>query len=141
MSDTVVVACKLPHGLLLQLQREIEVAEPSPSDPGRKVKRHERFGETHAIAGCARPVGADGDFAPVAGGYGLTYDIPRDFWETWLRQNAELPAVVNGFIFAHGKAAETRAQAKAGEAGLSGLEPVNPNKLPDEFRAVKPNKD
>lgn len=141
MTGTVVVACKLPHGLVLQLQREISVSEPSPSDPGRKVARFERHGETHTLNGCARPVGVDGDFAETAGGYGLTFDIPADFWAAWLEQNAELPAVKNGFVFAHERAREVRAKAKAGEAGLSGLEPVNPKKLPDEFRSVKANED
>lgn len=138
MSRTVTVACRLPHGLVLQLQVMAKRSEPILGGGYREFEQATRVGETITIAGFARPVNPEGehDFAPTAGGYGLTHGVDADFFEAWLQQNAELDAVKRGFIFAHERHDTAAGQAREGKAGLSGLEAINPRDLPGEFRKV-----
>jgi len=140
MTSTVTVACKLPHGLVLQLQTMVEREEPVMGGGIRKVKQAVRTGEKILIAGFARPVNPEGEheFAPLVGGFGLTHDVPADFFDQWLAQNAELDAVKRGFIFAAERSAEVKAQARDHRDHLSGLEPISPSRLPNEFQKIKP---
>lgn len=139
MAATVTVACRLPHGLVLQLQTMQKRSEPVMGGGYREVEQAARTGDKIVIAGFARPVNPEGEveFAPLVGGYGLTYGVDKDFFEKWLAQNADLDAVRNGFIFAHERDDTVKGRARDGKAGLSGLEPINPRNLPTEFRKVE----
>ncbi|KAA0117874.1 hypothetical protein CIW48_27115 [Methylobacterium sp. P1-11] len=141
MPGTVTVACKLPHGLVLQEQRMTKRTEPVMGGGYREFEQAERFGKKIMLAGSARPVNPEGEveFAPMVGGYGLTPNVDKDFFERWLAQNAELDAVKNGFIFAAERDDTVKGRAREGKAGPCGLEPINPRNLPAEFQAVKPD--
>lgn len=136
VTGTVTVACKLPHGLILQLQEPREVAEPTQTSPDRKVTRYERVGKTITIAGCAlhndRPTQKQ-----VMGGFALTHGIDASFFSKWLEQNAQHPAVEGGFIFAAGKMETVETQIAKGEKRRTGMEPADPKKLPAEFRQIE----
>ena len=138
MPGTVTVACRLPHGLVLQRQVMAKRAEPVMGGGYREFEQATRVGERVVIAGFARPVNPEGDteFAPLVGGYGLTPGVDKEFFEGWLVENAELDAVKRGFIFAHEKHDTVAGKARAGDAGLSGLEAINRRDLPGEFRKV-----
>ncbi|MGO4738639.1 hypothetical protein AB4099_18975 [Bosea sp. 2KB_26] len=135
-TGTVTVACKLPHGLILQLQEPREVAEPTQASPDRKVTRYERVGKVVAIAGCAlhmdRPSAKQ-----VIGGFALTHGVDAAFFAKWLDQNKELPAVEGGFIFAAEKMGTLEGQIAKGEKRRTGMEPADPKALPAEFRQVE----
>ncbi len=129
---TVTVASKLPHGLVLQLQEDMKLTQMFNGEP-RDVIVKARVGECVVLKGFAYPVGAPPP-VQLAGGYALTPNVPAEFWAKWLAQNAEHPAVKGGFVFAHEKADAAAGQARERKDVLSGFEPANPSKLPNEFR-------
>lgn len=122
--ETVTVACKMPHGLVLQLQQMQEVRVPAMGGGFVIEKQFRPTGDQIVIKGNAVPVGV----APsheIAGGYALTPGVPKDFWETWLEQNAELDLVKRGLIFAESGVDRARDAGKEQKATRSGLEPLN----------------
>ncbi len=126
--EKVTVACKLPHGLILQICDMVDDTETVPNG-SRQIKRAVWRDERHVVEGVALPFGSMPKLHHI-GGYALTPNIPRDFWERWLHDNADLPAVKNGMIFAHTGTAHVEGEAKE-KAGLkSGLEPIDQEKDP-----------
>lgn len=142
-TDTVTVACNLPQGHILQLYDIETVEQVLPN--GRSIKENyctlnlER-GQWHIRGVVNRSalsaVGA-GDILPddyrvIRGaapdtGYALTYGVPRDFWEEWLRRNADSPLVKGKHIFA--ASTENRAVGQAREfkefkSNFQGLDPA-----------------
>lgn len=95
-SKTVTVGCKLPNGLILELN-----------------------GQTVEINGSTS--------SRVFGGHGITYDVDADLFNAWLGAHADRAMVRNGFIFAHDKAADTKAEAADKEDNATGLEAVDPD--------------
>lgn len=100
---TVTVACKLPNGLLLELQGE------------ERVK----------LAGTAVPWGV----APRdVGGYALTHNVDADFFARWLSVYKDYTPVKRGLIFAYPKSQDAQARALEMKNEKSGLEPIDPEK-------------
>jgi hypothetical protein len=122
---TVVVACKVPNGLILRLHEIIEQPEPVMGGGTRMVKVAVQKGDAVKIKG------PTGDFGqprgPTKGGFALTRNIPAAFWSQWLKQNRDLDIVKNGLVFAHTKPANTEAQARDHRTLKSGLEPIIPD--------------
>lgn len=104
VSDTVVVGCKLPNGLLAQVEKTKIVFNGLNS-------------------------------SKISGGHGLT-TVPADFWNAWLEMNSGLAMVRNGFVFAHEKAADTKAEAKEKSGEKTGLESLDPEKKPSGLTDV-----
>lgn len=100
-ATTCVVACKLPHGLQLQLKNK-----------------------DGAISATFKAKGSND--ARIVGGYGMTEGIPTAFMEEWLRRNAAHPAVLNKSIFMHTSGRSAEAQAKEQRTVRTGLEAINP---------------
>jgi hypothetical protein len=128
---TVIVACLIPNGLVLQLQRPMEKFEDTRDGP-RPRSYNVKYGEQRAVRGPARPVGTlPKDFdkwrppVQIEGGYALTHGIPRDFWEQWLEQNAKAEYVVNDMISGHATIEDAVAWAREREALRSGHEPIS----------------
>lgn len=95
-SKTVTVGCKLPNGLILELN-----------------------GQTVEVNGSTS--------SRVIGGHGITYDVDAEFFDAWMEANEDRAMVRNGFIFAHDKAADTKAEAAEKENNATGLEAVDPD--------------
>lgn len=137
-ASTVVVACKIPTGLELQLCHKTDWTEETPSG-SRDRFRWDRGGPTVRIRGTAYPAGATPRGFPerpqMAGGYALTYGVDREFFETWMEQNKLNPIVVSNMVFAFDRSNDTKAQAKEFKDIRSGLEPLNPD---DDPRMPKP---
>lgn len=95
-SKTVTVGCKLPNGLILELN-----------------------GQTVEVNGSTS--------SRVIGGHGITYDVDAEFFDAWMEAYADRAMVRNGFIFAHDKAADTKAEAAEKENNATGLEAVDPD--------------
>ena len=115
--ETVTVACKLPHGIHMDLRTPINLKDPNNPGGNTLVSRvtlngsakgeaNQRYGEA---------------------GFGLTFNVPKEHFEQWLKDHENHPAVKNGLIFAHREQASVEAMARENEGKKSGLEPVDPN--------------
>src|SRR4051812_37597048 len=136
MPGTLTIACKIPNGLILQTFAMEDHDEPVFGGGFRTVKRAVK---THhapvKLNGPARFAGKDLPH-DIKGGYGLTYNVDADFFAEWIRQNKDEPYVKNGMIFAQpsGKTADIDSQIKENLKRKSGMEPLNPSDLPEEFK-------
>lgn len=133
-SATVWVACKLPRGLIIQLSNEIETEQKVMGGGIRMIKQNMRMGEQIRLKGYTVPFGKVPNYS-IIGDFGLT-EIPRNFWEAWLRQNPNYTPVKEGLIFAFSDQASTAARAREYEGMPCGLEPMNPE---GDARAEQPN--
>ncbi len=118
----VTVACKLPMGLVLQLWEMHDTRENVSGNNSRMVKEARPVGEAVTVRGCSTPFGIQ---KPLVGGYALTPNVDKDFFDEWLRQNAEHPAVKNGMIFAHESRDKVEGTAMELKDRKSGLEPLD----------------
>lgn len=123
MAGTVTVACKLPNGLHADLM---------DAASGRPIKRVTFIGSAAARSlERADDKGNPVDMEPlsiVRGGFGLTHNVPADFWEAWLAQNADYEPVRKGLIFASAKGDSARDQANDQAEIRNGFEPIDPTK-------------
>lgn len=128
---SVSVASKLPMDLTLKLFTFVTKNELVMGGGTREVKVAEatRGAKQFIVQGnsWAQNKGAH---QQIVGGYAITHGIPAAFWEQWLDQNKDSDIVVNGMLFAHQEAASTTAEAKEKEGEKSGLERLDPAKLP-----------
>jgi hypothetical protein len=126
---TVAVACKLPHGLVMRVFDMVETQEPVMGGGYRAIKVARERAKRVTLEGWSHPQ----NMAPnsqIVGGFALTPNVDKEFWDAWLAQNAELDAVRNGLIFAHEKTMSLEAEARDKTTLKSGLERLDPNKLP-----------
>jgi glutamate synthase domain-containing protein 1 len=100
--NTVSVGCKIPNGIHMDFLT-----------PGKPLRRVTLRG-TNA--------------SRVIGGFGITENVPKEFFDEWMRLNAEHPAVVNGFIFSMNKTNDAEARATEMKAEKNGFEPLDPDK-------------
>jgi hypothetical protein len=124
--NTLTVACKLPHGLVLQNSRAIM--------DGKKVLKWIKEGPEVVIKGCATHVGQP-ITKEIASGFALTHGVDAEFFRTWIEHHAEFPAVKEGLIFAYETAEAVAGEAKDKAELESGFEPLDPDKMPAEFSA------
>lgn len=117
--NTVMVGCKLPNGL------NLEIFEEGKTDDDKKIFR--RTGQRFLVLGS--------NSSNVVGGYGLTR-VDADFWDAWKAQHANFPALKAGLIFAEDKQDRAADHALDHQAAKTGLEPIDPNKLPKGIEAV-----
>lgn len=120
--DTVTVACKLPGGLhahlLLDDGAKVFVTFAG-SGAERRLQRADDAG---------RPITVDPDMVgSVRGGFGLTPNVDKAWWDAWLKQNGEYPPVKKGLIFASAQHASAIAKTKDHAEIRNGLEPINPS--------------
>lgn len=99
---TLIVGCKLPNGLHLDL----------------KTKGGERQRVTLNGANSGH----------IVGGYGLTRNVSAEFIMEWLKVNAKHPAVVNNEIFVHNQLESAEDMARERRDIETGLEPIDPVK-------------
>ena len=119
-SGTVTVACKIPAGLVLSLDRMVEGQEPVMGGGWKTVKRAEPIGEPVRLLGPRKLVGELQ--RNLVAGYALTYGVSREFWDAWYAANRETDLVRNRMVFAHER--NTEALAKEHRKALSNLEPL-----------------
>lgn len=128
-SETVTIACKLPHGIVLRAFHMAEVSEPVMGGGSREVKKAQQIPGEFTVLGVSFPQNG----APrgrMEFGFALTMGCPRELWERWLKDNKDTPMVKNGLIFAHGSEKSAVSEAREKEAQRSGFERLDPNKLP-----------
>ena len=126
----VTVCCKIPNGVILQCWKMVDQTEQTLQGP-RSVKVAERLPESYKINGNSRHRGADSALNQIelSGGYALTRNVPKDFWDLWLSQHKDMEIVRNRLIFAFAKAEDVKSEARNCEKLTSGLEPLTPTQL------------
>lgn len=133
---TVVVACKLPHGLVCRVHAKTEQDVPVMGGGYRKEITWVPTGEEFTLAGFAHPQN-EAPRAQLSNGFALTRGIRKDLWDAWISQNAKHHAVLAGLIFAHENASKTIDETREKAKVRSGLERLDPNNLPAEFSKGK----
>lgn len=124
---SVTVACKIPTGLALQLQKEQPRIVDTPQGP-KSVNFWVKGGKTFYVHGPAYPVSPPPGYprAPVIeGGYAMTPGIPVEFWNDWLEQNSLADYVTSDMIYAMPSMEDAMAWAREREELLSGMEPLS----------------
>lgn len=124
---TVTVGCKMPHGLVLRLQRKEKVRYPVMGGGFKEEDEYRPLPNSPVITihGTDVPHGQ----APrclIVHGYAMTSGVPKEFFELWLEQNKDLDAVVNGMIIANESLEDVKAEAQDNRDVKSGLEAINP---------------
>lgn len=115
--DVVMVACKVPAGIWLELiSPSPNPLQPAPTGPRIFVKGGASMREDRRAA--------QGEYP-----YAVT-PVPRAMWEEWLKRNAELEFVRKGFIFAAPSLEHARAQGKEQQGERTGLEALATEKDP-----------
>jgi hypothetical protein len=135
-ANTVAIACRLPHGFVLQAQEKFTVAEPTQSDPSRKVERSRFTGPKFRVAGFAvsRDPADERERQTVVAGYGITPDVPKTLWDAFLRDNEDWEPIAKGLVKAFPSEDRAKGYARAGGGGVfSGLEAIKMTDLPAEF--------
>lgn len=125
----VVVGCKIPNGVILQLSVFEQNAEPVMGGGHRDVKIGRKVGQTYTVRGPNVKFGEIPRFL-MAGGYALTSGIPEDFWNTWLEQNKDAEMVKRELIVAYKSMDDVEAHCSNNETLKTGLEPMDPQNLP-----------
>lgn len=136
MAGTLTIGCKIPSGMVLRIYDMADHDEPVFGGGVKIVKRAVKVGPDVKINGCARRMGVDAPHE-IRGGVGLTHGVDADFFAKWLEQNKDEPYVKNGMIFAQPTEKNPReigAQIRDHRTLKSGLEPIDMNNLPPEFK-------
>lgn len=123
--DVVTVCCKIPNGIIIQNEILVDDFEPVFGGGVRPCKKAQKVGDPIRINGSARAPDSDPDAKRVIGGYGLTFNVPKEAFERWLETNKTLDMVVNKLIFAHENTDRASDQARDQKTFRSGLEPLN----------------
>lgn len=131
MPGTVVVASKLPHGLILRVFKMEAKSEPVMGGGSRDTKVALELPQRATVNGVSHPQNRDSK-APISFGYALTPNVDKDLWDLWLSQNADSDMVKNGLIFAHDKSGSTESEAREKEKIRSNLERLDPAKMPSK---------
>lgn len=137
-AETVTVACKLPHGFKMRLFRAEDVDREMFGGGYRTFKEYRTIPDSpsYTLNGFARDIKVSPEHTIVAG-FGLTHGIPKDFYEEWMRQNKDARFVKEGLIFAYASEAKTIAESREKASLRCGMEPLDPDNLPAQFKGVK----
>lgn len=123
--DVVIVACKVPNGLVLQNHIMIDGFEQVMGGGTRQVKVSQKVGDQINVIGPARAVNADPDAKRVIAGFALTYNVPKASFEQWMKDNAELDIVKRRMIWAYADEHSAADAAKDLRSVRTGLEAIN----------------
>jgi hypothetical protein len=107
---TINVGCKLPHGIHMD------------------ITKHGELRKRVTLSGT--------NSSRVIGGYGITENVSKEFFDKWMSDHQDLPAVKNGLIFAHGQMASVEAKAKEKAGVVNKFEPINPANPGKELAAL-----
>lgn len=118
MSNTVVVACRLPHGILAEVGRFGDAHYKAIKING--VHSVDRFGQPASI---------------LINGHAFT-EMPEEHWEQWRKDHQGAPYLVNRLIYAEKTLGAAQEATKLEEAkGETGFEPLDPDKTPADIEA------
>ena len=108
-AETVAVGCKYPCGFHMDIR-----------EPGKPWERVTLKG-TNSLQSPIIKIS-------TIGGFAVTENVPKEFFERWLKLNSEHPGVKNGLIFHHEQTASVVDMGNEREKLLSGFDPIDPKK-------------
>lgn len=115
MAETILVGCKLPHGLNLDLrdaQGNITARVKLPGNSGFTLPNPDR------------------KFKNPTTVYGDTFtEVEKDHWDAWLKKHKTHPAVVNGAIYAASQQEDAIVQARNHEDENVGFNKIDPKRF------------
>lgn len=138
MAETVTIACKAPHGLILRLHDMVDFDEPVASGGYRTVKRAQVREERMIIKGYLEKYNTALPPAARGSSYAYTENVPKDFWEAWVKQNKDHAMLQNNLLFAVPKAGDTGKARELADT-KSGLEPIDPSRIKGRVQTYKPD--
>lgn len=110
MSSTFVsVACKLPHGLIMEL-----------GQPGSENYRSVKLRGPNTLD-------ARGKLPVTVGGYAFT-QVPEDFWKAWSQQHKRAAFLLNRAVYSESDTDRAQAAALTDANLVTGFERLNPDK-------------
>lgn len=112
MAEMILVGSKLPHSVYLEIRQ------------GNKTERVLLAGMDQDRSFMA-PF-----FMPADNAVGLT-QVPRDFWEAWVKEHQDFAPYRNGFIFASRKKQDVFAEVKEKGRMRTGFERINSDDIPN----------
>jgi hypothetical protein len=122
-AEIVVVGCKLPSGLFLELIPHNEGWNPPPTGPRVRLNGSNSVDRTIHVN-------------PRILTYGRT-TVNKSFWDQWLAANKESEIVKKGFVFAEEKVVDFRAHAKEMLPERTGLEGLNPEGKDERLKNIQ----
>lgn len=139
--ETVTVACKMPHGLELRVFDMVDKRVIAPGGSGTYTVKEAVERKTRVrLNGFAHPQDKAA-IASVVGGYGLTFNVDKAFFDLWMEQNKDSDVVQNGLIFAHVRRENAEGKAREQKELKSGLERLDPAKPPPGIVPLRKNQD
>lgn len=130
---TCTVACKMPNGLILKLCAKEVRQEPVMGGGTREVDFYVPIGDGVRIYGTEVPFGAT-PRVYNSGGYALTPGVDAEFMREWMDQYKLSDIVKSKMIFVQSTEERARDQGREMHETRSGLERIDPDNLPREFR-------
>ena len=122
--NTVIVGSKLPHALILRL---FDVEEYDERNPAGQLIRSQRAVERTdcriTINGANSTVERNAKM-PLILPYART-EVPADFWDAWIKANAEMDIVKRGLIFAEPTESRAIDRSKEQRAVVTGFEAID----------------
>lgn len=120
---TVVVVCKMPRGLFLQLHEPIE-QQVNLSNGGTQMRKAQmRIGDPVRLKPSVLPFGAIPNY-PIVEGFSLTRDVDANFWNQYYQQNKNLEMIQSGLLCAFDNEADATAYCREQAKLKHGLEPL-----------------
>jgi hypothetical protein len=129
MTEMVLVGCKLPHGLILELL--------DPIKPGEDFMKPHAAGKQVTIKGACSLYNQVDKKSRSHFQYAIT-PVDKAFFDEWYRRNKDLDCVRNGLIFVTEKQSIAEGLAKERVDVKTGLEPLAQQDDPRMKRA-EPN--
>jgi hypothetical protein len=107
--NVISVGCKLPNGMHLDI-----------NNAGEALQRVTLKGINSLTEGAIiRPA--------VRSGFAITENVPKEFFDEWMKTHSVHPAVKNNLIFAHTQVASVRDMGEEFKEELHGFEPIDPS--------------
>jgi hypothetical protein len=142
-AETVTVACKLPAGLIADIRAEPKVMHTSQGD--HLIAGPVLASVTFTGSAAQRRLEAGGqvlgEAGNVVGGYGITPNVDKQFWDKWFEENKDYAPVAKGLIFALPSANAVRSEARDRAGVKNGMEPADRKDMAAAGVEVRTDKD
>ncbi|VWC89966.1 hypothetical protein BLA17378_04502 [Burkholderia aenigmatica] len=132
---TVTVASKAPFDIILKLYDLNEMSEPVMGGGYRTFKQYqERLTAKPIVIQGNSWAQNQGPHQQIVGGFAITHDVPKAFWDEWYEQNKNSDYIKNEMIFAHTEARSVTSKATDMAEVKSNIERLDPKNLPRDVQ-------
>lgn len=128
--EKVCIGCKIPSGLVLHLDEMVSVSVQVLGGGVRDIEQSRPIpGETIRLNGCRAPWGENVGHE-IKHNAGLTFNVPKAFWDKWCEDNEGSPLLENGVLTVERDRKSLVDILKDERERKSGLEPLIPDTDP-----------